>query len=115
MDPALIELNNGPRSDNALWKFRFETIEQAEVALHAVGFSIGRTQRGSPRGLLLGEYDIQKWRNLRPNEREVLHGKLWGGRLDPVEVDFPGKLPVPVAEAVWRLHHMLSPVIESAA
>jgi hypothetical protein len=47
MDPALIELNNGPRSDNALWKFRFETIEQAE--------------------------------------------------------------------AVWRLHHMLSPVIESAA
>ncbi|EKN01089.1 hypothetical protein MXAZACID_02249 [Acidocella sp. MX-AZ02] len=38
------------------------------------GMSVGRLQRDEPRGILFGDFDIQKWRNLRPAERAALHG-----------------------------------------
>lgn len=51
------------------------------------GYSVGRMQGPSPRGLLRGNYDIQKWRNLRSDERAALHGVMVGSmRTGPVTV-----------------------------
>lgn len=40
------------------------------------GMSVGRLQRDCPRGILFGDFDIQKWRNLSTAERSALHGTL---------------------------------------
>jgi hypothetical protein len=51
------------------------------------GYSVGRMERGAPRGLLRGDYDIQKWRNLRKAERDALAGTMSGDmRNGPVVV-----------------------------
>lgn len=71
----------------------FEAVRAAEKYLSDRGFSLGRTQRGSPRGILLGDYDIQKWRNLRPREREMLHGHMTGGREGPVLITIFASAP----------------------
>lgn len=76
----------------------FSAAREAERALEAAGFAVGRGQRGSPRGVLLGDYDIQKWRNLRPQERRDLHGELTGdGRHGPITLWLRPNAP---AEAV---------------
>jgi len=59
--------------------FRFDTDASAIAWLEARGFSVGRLQGPAPRGILFGDYDIQKWRNLRPNDVEALHGTLTRG------------------------------------
>lgn len=64
------------------------------VALHAAekyceerGFSVGRVQREAPIGIRLGDYDIQKWRNLRSGERGQLDGVIVGDKRNgPVTV-----------------------------
>lgn len=40
------------------------------------GYSIGRIQGSSPRGVLIGTFDIQKWRNLSSEDKERLDGIL---------------------------------------
>ncbi|UWF67346.1 MULTISPECIES: hypothetical protein [unclassified Brucella] len=54
----------------------FTVIQRADAALRASGFSIGRMQAHSPRGILFGDFDIQKWRNLDLADREALHGHV---------------------------------------
>jgi hypothetical protein len=54
----------------------------AEAWCRDHGISVGRNQRGAPRGLLIGDFDIQKWRNLRPEERTALHGRMTGNMRD---------------------------------
>lgn len=44
--------------------------------LESAGFSIGRKQSHAPRGILYGDFDIQKWRNLSERDRAALHGAL---------------------------------------
>lgn len=56
----------------------FEANDLACRALEEAGFSIGRMEHRSPRGLLFGSYDIQKWRNLNAQHRRDLHGALVG-------------------------------------
>ena len=52
------------------------------------GISVGRMQGGDPRGLMRGDFDIQKWRNLNDNERAALHGKMTGNmREGPVIIE----------------------------
>lgn len=59
----------------------------AERFLTKAGFSVGRMQRGDPRGIMLGEYDIQKWRNLSARDRKGLHGVLVGNmREGPITI-----------------------------
>jgi hypothetical protein len=51
------------------------------------GISVGRMQGHSPRGLLFGDYDIQKWRNLSPLDIDMLHGTMTGNmRNGPITV-----------------------------
>lgn len=38
------------------------------------GWSVGRMQGSSPRGIKSGSYDIMKWRNLSFEDKEILDG-----------------------------------------
>lgn len=59
---------------------RFDSEEDAGRALKSCGFSLGRMQRDNPRGVMVGDWDIPKWRNLSGKEKGELHGqyKRWG-------------------------------------
>lgn len=56
----------------------FEATRAAERWLAERDYSVGHAQRGAPRGILHGDFDIQKWRNLRRHEREALDGLVLG-------------------------------------
>ncbi len=68
-------------------KTDFAAARAAERWCEEHGYSVGRSQRGSPRGLLRGNYDIQKWRNLTASDRAALDGTMTGDmRNGPVVV-----------------------------
>ena len=46
----------------------------AQDALTKCGFSLGRLQRAAPRGILHGDWDIAKWRNLSQTDIDGLDG-----------------------------------------
>lgn len=54
----------------------FEADRKAVAFLEAAGFSVGRSQGRDPRGILFGDFDIQKWRNLRKADVAGLHGRM---------------------------------------
>lgn len=56
----------------------FAALREAEDYLAKRGFSVGRRQRGAPCGVMFGEFEIQKWRNLSLEDRDALHGELLG-------------------------------------
>jgi len=65
----------------------FEACRAAEAWCAEHGISVGRMQGRDPRGLLIGDFDIQKWRNMTPHERIHLDGKMGGDmRRGPVFV-----------------------------
>jgi hypothetical protein len=79
----------------------FGASRKAISFLESRGFSVGRNQAHAPRGILFGAYDIQKWRNLRPHEREALHGEVTGDmRNGPVTIQLRENAP---AEAMAAL------------
>lgn len=58
------------------------------------GFSVGRWQAHAPCGILFGDYDIQKWRNLSPADIAALHGIMKGdGRHGPITVTITSSDP----------------------
>jgi hypothetical protein len=66
----------------------------AEAWCEERGISIGRMQQGSPRGLLVGDFEIQKWRNLNAKERAALHGVMTGDmRNGPVMIKLYAHCP----------------------
>lgn len=63
----------------------FAAMHAAEQWCREHGVSYGPSERGSPRGLLVGDYAIAKWRNLTPKERSQCHGTITGdGREGPL-------------------------------
>jgi len=52
----------------------FPTDADAQRALIEAGFSIGATQRSDPRGIIFGDFKIEKWRNLSTRDKAILHG-----------------------------------------
>lgn len=65
----------------------FEAMYAAEQWCADNGYSVGAGQRGSPRGLLRGDFVIMKWRNLSAQERAELDGTMTGDmRNGPVTV-----------------------------
>jgi hypothetical protein len=63
----------------------FEATRAAEKALGARGFAIGPMQRGAPRAVMFGDYQVAKWRNLSRDERRETHASLTGdGRNGPL-------------------------------
>ena len=66
----------------------FEASSKAEAWCEEHGLSVGESQRNDQRGVLLGHFDIAKWRNLNHGERMALHGVMSGDmRRGPVHVD----------------------------
>lgn len=69
----------------------FAAMYEAQDWCRARGISVGSAERGSPRGLLVGDYLIAKWRNLNAAERTALHGTMEGDmRVGPVRVHIKG-------------------------
>ncbi|MFD1197400.1 hypothetical protein ACFQ3K_03530 [Brucella gallinifaecis] len=82
----------------------FAAIRRAESLLQAHGFSVGTCQRGSPRGILFGDYCIEKWRNLNETDRASLHGILDGDRASDAQIEIWDPAPL---EAVAALANAL--------
>lgn len=78
----------------------FAAVRRAEQLLQAHDFSVGVTQRGSSRGIMFGDYIIQKWRNLNVSERAALHGILDGDRSSDAQIEMWDPAPL---EAVTAL------------
>jgi hypothetical protein len=69
----------------------FEACRAAERWCDARGISIGRAQHRAARGLLVGPYDIAKWRNLNAAERHALDGTMTGDmRHGPITINLNG-------------------------
>lgn len=108
-DTIVIGLDIGTPSRSAtVVTFRdqgdFAACNRAEAMLAACGFSVGREQRGAPRGILHGSFDIQKWRNLNQGERDALHGRLLGAmREGPVAVELYDTTPSEAVTAFCRM------------
>jgi len=75
----------------------FEASRAAEAWCAGRGISVGAMQGRAPRGLLVGDFDIQKWRNLSRKQIDALHGQMTGDfRNGPVRVSlFDTCPPVP--------------------
>lgn len=69
----------------------FEACRAAENWCMERDISVGRMERGQPRGLLVGPYAIAKWRNLNGPERRELDGAMTGDmRHGPVMIELKG-------------------------
>lgn len=74
----------------------FEACRAAEAWCRENGYSVGTMQGRDPRGILLGDYDIAKWRNLDKMHRAALHGVMTGSmRNGPVTVEIYETAKVP--------------------
>lgn len=56
----------------------FKACREAERWCKERGLSVGEMQGSAPRGILLGSYDIQKWRNLSEEDKDALDGEMTG-------------------------------------
>ena len=56
----------------------FATMRAAEKYLDERGFSVGPPQGAHPRGIVFGDFEVQKWRNLSGYDRDRLHGTMDG-------------------------------------
>lgn len=65
----------------------FQAFYAAQRWLEKNGYSFGSNCRGSPVGILKGDFIIAKWRNLTPREIDQLDGQMTGDmRNGPVTV-----------------------------
>lgn len=72
----------------------FAAMTAAEDFLRVAGFSIGSSERGSPRGIVFGDCAISKWRRLSSQDRDDMHGQMTGdGRNGPLTVTIFGRAP----------------------
>jgi hypothetical protein len=66
----------------------FDALHKAQTWLRENGYSYGSLQRDGPVGILKGDFDIQKWRNLSARDKKELDGVLTGSkRSGPVTVE----------------------------
>ncbi len=56
----------------------FAAVRAAEDWCAKYGLAVGAMERGKPRGILFGDYDIAKWHNLRQADKDALHGTMTG-------------------------------------
>lgn len=78
----------------------FAAVRRAEQLLAQHGFSVGTTQRGTHRGVLFGDFDIQKWRNLNESDRAALHGVLDGDRSSDAQIEIWDPAPIEAVAAL---------------
>lgn len=72
----------------------FRAMCAAEAWCDSRGISVGPCQRGAARGLMYGDHDIAKWRNLDQNDRDALDGVMTGDmRQGPVRIRIIDLMP----------------------
>jgi hypothetical protein len=54
----------------------FQSLYAAQKWLYDNGYSYGSNCAGAPIGILKGEYNIAKWKNLSAAEKNLLHGVM---------------------------------------
>ena len=65
----------------------FSAINEARAWLWKHGYSVGVMQGPDPIGILKGDYDISKWRNMTREEIKALDGRVTGDKRNgPVTV-----------------------------
>lgn len=65
----------------------YEACHAAERFLQERGFSVGIMQGPSPRAIMLGDYQIAKWRNLSREDIAKNHGAMTGNmRTGPITI-----------------------------
>ncbi|WP_293039508.1 hypothetical protein [Paraburkholderia sp.] len=70
----------------------FEAANEAEQWCRDRNIAVGAISRGSPRGLMCGDYVIAKWRQLNDSERQQLDGTMTGDmRHGPVTIELHGE------------------------
>lgn len=71
----------------------FEANSAAEKWCREQGISYGSMQRDAPRGLMWGDYDIPKWRNLDAEDVAGLDGRMTSAdfRAGPITVSIREK------------------------
>lgn len=66
----------------------FAASNAAEAWCAERGISVGIMERGQPRGLVYGDFEVAKWHNLNRAERAALDGRMIGEmRHGPVVVE----------------------------
>ena len=66
----------------------FQAVYKAQKWCEQRGISVGANQRGSPRGLIIGDALIAKWRNLSDKDKSELDGTMTGDmRNGPVFIE----------------------------
>ena len=75
----------------------FTAMHAAEAWCRDKGVSYGPSCGTLPRGLLCGDFEIAKWRNLTPQERRECHGTMKG----PLR---KGPIVVTIADVHWAFH-----------
>ena len=86
---------------------RGEAIAEAEEALRATGFSIGRAMMNRPRGIMFGAVDVKPWGAMSRSETLDLHGQMWGGTYGEVSIMLHADAP---AEAVRAFYSLLAAI-----
>lgn len=65
----------------------FKAYHMAEEFCRENGFSVGRMCNPMPTGIKRGDWDIQKWKNLSPSDKQLMDGVIVGNfRNGPVEL-----------------------------
>lgn len=54
----------------------YEALQKAQDWCDENGYSYGNLQADAPIGLLFGEFEISKWRNMSSAERKALDGTM---------------------------------------
>lgn len=75
----------------------FTAMRAAEAWCREHGVSCGDPCGSLPRGLLCGEFDIAKWRNLTARERKECHGTMTGDMRN-------GPIIVSIHDVPWKFH-----------
>ncbi|ABM96988.1 hypothetical protein [Methylibium petroleiphilum] len=72
----------------------FAASNAAEAWCAERGISVGIMERGMPRGLLYGDFEIAKWHNLNRADRAALDGRMTGDmRHGPVAIEIAPARP----------------------
>lgn len=82
----------------------FVALHRMEAEMSAAGFSVGRGCAGMPTGLLFGDFDMAKWKNLNREDRDGLHGVVTGSRREgPLLVTIFDDAPPAARNALSRM------------
>jgi hypothetical protein len=80
----------------------FAAFDACKRLLKDAGFSIGQMQGPAPIGVMFGECEISKWRNMTPKEQRAMHGTIAGDKRNGPVVLLINNAPLDAIKALAR-------------